>query len=35
MATAVAPRVYKNFINGEWVDARRAGVREPQSGEYR
>jgi acyl-CoA reductase-like NAD-dependent aldehyde dehydrogenase len=21
MATAVAPRVYKNFINGEWVDA--------------
>jgi aldehyde dehydrogenase (NAD+) len=22
MATAAAPRVYKNFINGEWVDAR-------------
>jgi aldehyde dehydrogenase (NAD+) len=22
MATAVAPRVYKNFINGEWVDSR-------------
>ncbi len=21
MATAVAPRVYRNFINGEWVDA--------------
>src|ERR1051326_3361645 len=21
MATAAAPRVYKNFINGEWVDA--------------
>jgi acyl-CoA reductase-like NAD-dependent aldehyde dehydrogenase len=21
MATAVAPRVYKNFINGEWVDS--------------
>ena len=22
MATAVAPKVYKNFINGEWVDSR-------------
>jgi acyl-CoA reductase-like NAD-dependent aldehyde dehydrogenase len=22
MATAVAPKVFKNFINGEWVDAR-------------
>src|SRR6516165_7615062 len=22
MATAAAPRVYKNFINGEWVDTR-------------
>ena len=22
MATAVSPRVYKNFINGEWVDSR-------------
>jgi aldehyde dehydrogenase (NAD+) len=22
MATAVGPRVYKNFINGEWVDSR-------------
>src|SRR6201981_771648 len=22
MATAAAPRVYKNFINGEWVDAK-------------
>src|SRR5215472_3304289 len=22
MATAVAPRVYKNFINGEWVESR-------------
>ena len=22
MATAVAPRVYRNFINGEWVDSR-------------
>src|SRR6266446_5956839 len=21
MATAVAPRVFKNFINGEWVDS--------------
>src|SRR5256885_11768894 len=21
MATAAAPRVYKNFINGEWVEA--------------
>ena len=21
MATAAAPRVYKNFIHGEWVDA--------------
>ena len=21
MATAAAPRVYKNFINGEWVDS--------------
>src|SRR5258707_9335135 len=22
MATAVAPRIYKNFINGEWVESR-------------
>src|ERR1700719_3886955 len=22
MATAAAPRVYKNFINGDWVDSR-------------
>jgi len=22
MATSVAPRVFKNFINGEWVDSR-------------
>ncbi len=22
MATAVAPRIYKNFINGEWLDSR-------------
>ena len=22
MATAVAPRVFKNFINGEWVESR-------------
>ncbi len=28
MATAVAPRVYKNFINGEWVDARGGGAYE-------
>ena len=28
MATAVAPRVYKNFINGEWVDSRGGGAYE-------
>ena len=22
MATSPAPRVYRNFINGEWVDSR-------------
>ena len=22
MATSVAPRVYKNFINGEWAEPR-------------
>src|SRR5260370_39361413 len=22
MATAVAPRIFKNFINGEWVESR-------------
>jgi len=22
MATAVAPRMFKNFINGEWVESR-------------
>ena len=36
MATAAAPRVYKNFINGEWVDSRGGGVHEnrnPADGE--
>jgi alpha-ketoglutaric semialdehyde dehydrogenase len=28
MATAVAPRVYKNFINGEWVDSRGGNAHE-------
>jgi alpha-ketoglutaric semialdehyde dehydrogenase len=28
MATAVAPRIYKNFINGEWVDSRGGGAYE-------
>jgi acyl-CoA reductase-like NAD-dependent aldehyde dehydrogenase len=28
MATAVAPRVYKNFINGEWVDSRSGNAYE-------
>src|ERR1700681_4152729 len=28
MATAAAPRVYKNFINGEWVDSRRGNAHE-------
>ncbi len=28
MATAAAPRVYKNFINGEWVDSRGGGAHE-------
>jgi acyl-CoA reductase-like NAD-dependent aldehyde dehydrogenase len=28
MATAVAPRVYKNFINGEWVDSRKGTAHE-------
>jgi alpha-ketoglutaric semialdehyde dehydrogenase len=28
MATAMAPRVYKNFINGEWVDARSGNAYE-------
>ena len=28
MATAVAPRVYKNYINGEWVDARNGKAYE-------
>ena len=28
MATAAAPRVYKNFINGEWVDARSGNAYE-------
>jgi alpha-ketoglutaric semialdehyde dehydrogenase len=28
MATAVAPRVYKNFINGEWVDSRNGNAHE-------
>src|SRR6202022_2404313 len=28
MATAVAPRVYKNFINGEWVDSRSGEAHE-------
>ena len=35
MATAVAPRIFKNFINGEWVGiAERESLREPQSGEH-
>jgi aldehyde dehydrogenase (NAD+) len=28
MATSAAPRVYKNFINGEWVDSRSAKAYE-------
>ena len=28
MATAAAPRVYKNFINGEWVDSRGGSAHE-------
>ena len=28
MATAAAPRVYKNFINGEWVDSRGGNAHE-------
>src|SRR5579864_8536136 len=28
MATAAAPRVYKNFINGEWVDSRTGNAYE-------
>ena len=28
MATAAAPRVYKNFINGEWMDTRGGGAYE-------
>jgi alpha-ketoglutaric semialdehyde dehydrogenase len=28
MATAVAPRVYKNFINGEWVDSQGGSAYE-------
>src|ERR1700693_541702 len=28
MATAAAPRVYKNFINGEWVDSRSSNAYE-------
>jgi aldehyde dehydrogenase (NAD+) len=28
MATAAAPRVYKNFINGEWVESRGGGAYE-------
>ena len=28
MATAVAPRVYKNFINGEWMDSRTGEAHE-------
>ena len=28
MATAPAPRVYKNFINGEWVDSRSGNAYE-------
>src|ERR1700741_1779243 len=28
MATAAAPRIYKNFINGEWMDARSGNAYE-------
>ena len=36
MATAFAPRVFKNFINGEWVESRSGKAhRKPQSGEHR
>ena len=28
MATAAAPRIYKNFINGEWVDSRGGAAYE-------
>ena len=31
MATAFAPKVFKNFINGEWVEARGGGVIEDRN----
>jgi acyl-CoA reductase-like NAD-dependent aldehyde dehydrogenase len=31
MATASAPRIFKNFINGEWVEARSGKVLEDRS----
>jgi alpha-ketoglutaric semialdehyde dehydrogenase len=31
MATAFAPRVFKNFINGEWVEARGGGAIEDRN----
>ena len=34
MATSVTPRAYKNYINGEWLEARSGKVREPQPGEH-
>src|SRR5260370_34226687 len=31
MATAVAPRIFKNFINGEWVESRSGKAYESRS----
>ncbi len=31
MATASAPKIFKNFINGEWVEARGGKVLEDRS----
>src|SRR5437870_12481160 len=31
MATAVAPRIFKNFINGEWVESRSGKTYEDRN----
>jgi alpha-ketoglutaric semialdehyde dehydrogenase len=31
MATASAPKIFKNFINGEWVEARGGKVLEDRN----
>ena len=31
MATSFAPKVFKNFINGEWVPARSGGAIEDRN----